>query len=246
MVRLLCYVILALAVGACSNSGDVELTLVNQNVALNTEIASVRSTATYAADALDITVEYVGTAMQQVTQQYGVLSLTMAAAGLNPAAVTPGAPVIVPTQPVPVEPIQSSNGTPLPTLQDVSGGSSDTAITPSVPADPSLYNIVTAAAVGANDCAISSVSTFSISTAEIYVVATAANIAPGTTLSSSWLAPDGVAVNHSFTPDFTIDQNCIWFYIDQSDVVFTPGSWSVQLAINNQPVGQPVAFTITE
>ncbi|HEX2907185.1 MAG TPA: hypothetical protein VHO69_10020 [Phototrophicaceae bacterium] len=51
---------------------------------------------------------------------------------------------------------------------------------------------------------------------------------------------------YDFTPDFVIEQNCIWFYIDSSDTDFTPGNWTVQLEMNGQVVGEPVAFTIAE
>jgi hypothetical protein len=247
MVRLVYACVLltiALTLGACSNDGQIELTLVNQNVALSTEIADVRNTATYAADALDVTAEYVGTVVRQVTEQYGVLSRTMVAAGLDPAAVTPGAPISVPAQatPLPLVTPGNANGTPLPT---VAGAAGDALITPTA-AQASLYNIVLAQGVGDNDCALSSVSTFSASTQEIYVVATAAGIQPNTRLTSSWFLEGTPVVTHEFVPDFPIDQSCIWFFIDQTDIAFTPGNWSVQLAINDQPAGQPVPFTITE
>ena len=88
-----------LAAGACSDGSEIQLTLVNQNVALSTEIAGVRSTATYAADTLDITAEYVETAVRQATEQYGFLVGTLAASGIDTSLVRPG--VVLPT-PLPV------------------------------------------------------------------------------------------------------------------------------------------------
>lgn len=230
--------LLAITLAACNDGGDIQLTLVNQNLALSTEIASVRSTATYAADELDITAEYVSTAMRQVTQQYDSLVRTLAAVGIDASQLQPGA--FVPTStPLAQQPVVTSGSS------DPLAAASVAAMSPTPQAGASLYNVVTASGVGANDCALGSVSSFTTTTEQIYVVATASNIPANTTLSSRWFNEGVEAVAHSFTPDFDIQQSCIWFYIDQSDTPFTPGNWSVQLEINGQPAGQPVTFSIT-
>jgi hypothetical protein len=246
MPRLL-YAILLLAItvmmAGCNNGGDIQLTLVSENLALSTQIAEIRNTATYAADKLNMTAEYLQTAVTQVAIDNQLLAVTLTASGVDASRVTPGAPV--PTQ---LPGIQAANGnTPLMTEAVNSGAPQDTSlITPTGPVAPSLYNIVLAEGVGSNDCALAAVSIFPSTTQQIYVVATAANIASGTKLSSHWYREGTEVVFHDFMPDFNIEQNCIWFYIDQTDIAFTPGNWSVQLDINDQPAGSAVAFTITE
>jgi hypothetical protein len=49
--------LLAVCAAGCNDGGDIQLTLVSENVALSTQIADVRSTATYAADKLNQTAE---------------------------------------------------------------------------------------------------------------------------------------------------------------------------------------------
>jgi len=235
----------ALLAGACSGEQDIELTLVAQNVALSTEISDIRSTATYETDRLQITVEYVQTAITQVAQQNQALAATLAKAGFDPTQIAQVAPIDIPFATPTARPAVIAPQTTNEAGNIQSPPASTDLLTPTVGA-PTLYNIVTAAGVGSNDCALASVNSFPSSTAEIYVVATAANITPGTTLGSQWFNAGQQVVAHSFTPDFTIDQNCIWFFIDTSDTPFTPGSWSVQLTINNVPAGSSVPFSITE
>lgn len=231
------WIVIVLIGAGCNDGGDIQLTLVSQNVALSTEIADVRSTATYAADRVNQTAEYVGTAIVQGNIQTGLLSSTLSASGVNPALVTPGAPI--PTRPIENVAPQQPNTNPTSIVTDA-------LVTGTALPGASLYNIVTTDGVGSNDCALGTVSTFSSTTEQIYVVATAANIPPNTRLTSQWYQAGAEVVFHDFTPDFTIEQNCIWFYIDQTDIAFTPGNWSVQLSINDTPVGSPVAFSITE
>ncbi|MEO8610526.1 MAG: hypothetical protein ABI690_21695 [Chloroflexota bacterium] len=245
--RFYAFLLLATLLGmaGCNNGGDIQLTLVSQNLELSTEIADIRSTATYAADKLNMTAEYLQTAVPQIASDNQLLSITLAASGVNAANVTPGA--LVPT-PLPAGDVQTINGsTPLTTEDVNSSGQQNTALgTPAAGSGtPSLYNIVLAAGVGSNDCALAATSSFPSTTEKIYVVATAANIAPGTKLSSHWFSGATEVVFHDFTPDFNIAQNCIWFYIDQTDTPFTVGNWSVQLDINDQPAGSPVTFSIS-
>jgi hypothetical protein len=227
----------ALMIGACAGRSDPQLTLVAENLALSTQITDIRNTATYAADKLNMTAEFVGTAVIQGDKDNQLLAVTLTAAGIDPSQVTPGA--FAPTS------LPINNNVPSTTDEAGSGGSNPALITPTPPPTASLYNIVLAEGVGANDCALSAVSSFTTSTERIYVVATAANIPSNTKLSSRWFLEGTEVVAHDFTPDFNIDQNCIWFFIDQVDTPFTPGNWSVQLNINDQPAGPPVNFTIT-
>lgn len=229
----------ALFTGACSGTSNAELTLVAQNVALGTQIADVRNTATVEADRLQVTAVYIETAIALSLQQNQRLSATIEALGGNPALVAPvaGTPTPLPALDAAVPATTSEAG--------VSAADGTVVAATATPASPSLYNAVTARGVGANDCALASVTDFGAADTNIYIVATASNIAPGMVLSSRWYLEGQEVIAHEFTPDFAIDQNCIWFYIDSTETEFTPGNWTVQLEINGQLAAEPVAFTIS-
>jgi hypothetical protein len=219
---------------ACSGQSSVEQTLVAENGLLATDIADIRATATVAADRLMITQEYVQTAQARSALQFQILSATLAALGGDALAVRPQP--ATPAAPPAVEAL-----TPAPPA-----GGIQAAVTPTPAAggEPLLYNVVMAKGVGANDCALAAVTSFSTTDTAIYVVATAANIAPGTRLASRWFREGTEVILHDFTPNFAINQSCVWFFIDSTETTFSPGSWSVQLEINGIPAGPPVAFSI--
>lgn len=111
-------------------------------------------------------------------------------------------------------------------------------------AGPSLLsNVVTAEGVDDSDCIENPTSTFSIGSGRIYVVALATGLQPGRTVVTARWRREGteVATDH-FNPD--IREGCLWFFINETGVEFTPGNWSVELEINGEPVGAPVSFTI--
>jgi hypothetical protein len=109
---------------------------------------------------------------------------------------------------------------------------------------PALVNFQMAPVVGSDDCAVNPTSDFSTSDAEIYIVATGVNIPAGTNIAARF-SVGGQEINHDFTPDFAIDGACIWFFIDQADVEFRAGTWSVELELNGAPASPPIPFTIT-
>jgi hypothetical protein len=99
--------------------------------------------------------------------------------------------------------------------------------------------------VSDNDCAAGIQSQFDSTADRIYVVATAVNIRAGMRLESIWTQGGVEVVRHDFTPEFEINGNCIWFFVDQTDFVFTPGSYAVQLTIDGAASGPPLSFTIS-
>jgi hypothetical protein len=227
----------SLTLAACSGRSNSELTLVARNVAMGTEIADLRASATVAADRLNITVEYMQTAVTEVARQNQMLSSTLTALGQNPGAVVPQPNTLA------LIPTPGINSNSAPVITPDAPAQNAGAITPS-PSGATLYNAVMAEAVGKNDCALAPITSFKASIERIYVVATAANVAPGTKLASRWMLEGKEVVSHDFTPDFAIQQNCVWFFIDPKDTPFTPGNWSVQLEINGTSIGSPVPFTI--
>jgi hypothetical protein len=100
--------------------------------------------------------------------------------------------------------------------------------------------------VGSDDCAVNVTTDFTTQSAAVYVVARALNIPPGTRLSSEWAANGQPVVSYDFTPNFSIRDACVWFFVTPADVTFMPGEWSVQLAINGIPNGSPARFTIRD
>ena len=99
--------------------------------------------------------------------------------------------------------------------------------------------------VGNDDCAVGVTNTFSVSSTQIYIVARAVGVQSGTRLGSVWRKADGTPlVEFDFTPDFTIQDACIWFFAAPEDFPFEAGSYTVTLTVNNQPASNPVPFTI--
>lgn len=236
----LVWLLMALLAAACSGgSSNTELTLVAQNLALATQIADVRSTATVEADRLRVTAVYIETAVAQSQTQNQRLSATIQALGGNSALVAPISASLTPAFGANPAGAEATVDAAMP------AGDQTAAAATSTPRTPALFNAVTARGVGANDCALASVTSFTTADTNIYIVATASNITPGTMLASRWYLEGSQVIAHDFTPDFAIDQNCVWFYIDSTETAFTPGNWTVQLEINGQPAGEPVAFTIS-
>ncbi|MBZ0290971.1 MAG: hypothetical protein K8L99_00240 [Anaerolineae bacterium] len=240
-----------LLVSACARQNEVELSLVSTNVVLRTEIAQIQDTATVAADRLQITVEYAATLVAQSQAQNGELRATLVSGGSDPNALDDiNAQVVTPLPTT--DTIPNIGVTPFPTPPtggsdpetDPGAGAATAEVTEETSA-PTLTNIVMARSVGSDDCAQDVTSSFTTSDDEIYVVATALNITPGTTISAQYNI-GSETIQHNFTPDFAINQNCIWFFTDQTDVAFTTGTWNVTLSINGTPVSQPVQFTISE
>ena len=99
--------------------------------------------------------------------------------------------------------------------------------------------------VGADDCVDTPQSSFSqAATNSIYVSAMARNKPAGVTLQSIWSYSGDERVRFDYTPDFHIQENCIWFFIEPSDTEFTPGEWRVELNVNGAPFGA-LNFEIT-
>lgn len=248
MVKLkaLLFACAALIVGACVPQNETQLTLVAQNVSLTTQIAAVRETATYESDQLQITLEYMNTLVGLAQGQGNELRATLVARGTEPANIVlsgdPPPPQITPPpsgENIPPESINAGAPPIDPNLQDTPGGP-----TPLPLGDaPALTNIVMSTGVGNNDCATGVTSQFTTSTNAIYVVATAQNITPGTSIDSRWQIGTE-SLTYNFTPDFNINNECIWFYVDQSSVAFVPGDWQVQLDVNGVAAGPAVPFSI--
>jgi hypothetical protein len=258
MQKSLRYLILLLLMflTACA-SGNVEQTLVAQNDALSTQMADLYGTATINADSVLLTLESAYAQLTNVQFQSIMIGGTLVSRGVDPTALamfTPqgsiafapqatqpannpsqeGATIFVPTS-------QGARETATPQATAVSQQTTEVA---TAAGGASLYSLVMSTGVDNTDCPIDQMTQFSVANAEIYIVARTQGIRAGMNLLSRWYLNGTEQISHDFTPDADIpDDRCIWFYIDQSEVVFTAGEWSVQLEVNGSPVGS-TQFTI--
>lgn len=236
--------IIALLLGACG-PGTVDPTLVAEHDALSTQIVDLRGTATVLFDQMALTSEFAGTTIARERRRNLELIATLQSVGLDPTALAQVSPQPLP-QPTatPFPQAQPAAITPVP-VTNVVPPTGNVSIPTATLGAPTVFNVMTAENVGENDCAIGQMSSFSSSAERIYVSATAANITPGTVIGSQWFdAANTLLVSHDFTPDFEINGNCIWFFVDQTDFPFTPGNYTVQLTINGAASGPLVPFTI--
>lgn len=239
-----------LLLSACSPGGP-NPTLVAENAALGTQIVDFRITATYAADRLERTAEFVNTSVAAVERRYDELAATLQEAGIDPTLIAQVSPnPAFDRLPSPTPPAAQAFQSPQPaaallTTEEASPGQLVTPVFTPTFGQAALYNVVTAPEVGDDDCALQPLASFSSSAERIYVVATAAGITSGTTLGSLWYQGETQVTAHDFTPDFDINGACIWFFVDQTDFVFAPGNYSVQLTINGAPTGPRLQFTVT-
>ena len=234
--------IAVLLTGACSES-DAQQTLVAENASLSTQIVELRTTATFEADQLKQTEEYIETVVPRAGRLRDELASTLQASGIDVtnSPIQPNTAFTLPTAPASI----SNQTQPLANNPNTTQSQSDGNLPTATPGEPTLFNLVTAAEVGSNDCALAAVTSFTPDTTKIYVVATATNILAGTTLSAQWYLDTTLLTKQEFAPEQDINNNCIWFYAEPVDFPFTAGNYRVELFINGAPVsGAQAIFTI--
>jgi hypothetical protein len=91
-------------------------------------------------------------------------------------------------------------------------------------------------------CVISPQASFRTDVSRVYATFIAYMLTPGVVLRAEWYQEGELVSDASWTSDGEYDQLCIWFYIDPSDAAFIPGSWSVRLYADQQPIGGTVSF----
>lgn len=235
--------------GACAGN-DEERTIRDNHAIASTQIESLRTTATVQTARIAITIDYLGTEVSLRTTQSQFLQATLVERGTPEALVEEfkrsALANIIPMNAQPQG--ENANNAPAPTSPPV------TLLAPiapppatDIPANaPRLENVVTSTGVGADDCANNVTNTFTTNTPEIYVVAVAVNVPRHTAIASRWFLRNQQVLRFEFTPNFDIARACIWFYIDQNDIRFEAGAWSVVLDFNNTPAIAPVTFTMVE
>jgi|GEM_PF-1989751 len=220
-----------LLITACSDNSAQE-TLVADNALLGTQIVELRVTATFLVDEIRRTEEYVMTEIPRAQQRTSELRGTLQAAGLDPTSVLqvqPNTDFAVATAPASG---QSNIPSGPPPTNSTPGSLEQLSFATPTGGAPSLFNLVSAEGVGSNDCALSTVTTFSPESSQIYVVATAVNIKAGSTIAAQWYMDGTLVTEQSFAPDMDINDNCIWFYAEQVDFAFTPGNYRIDLTVD--------------
>lgn len=228
-------IILALFLAACGNTSAEKQTLIAHDQNLGTSIANLHIDDNVREQRLLATLERAQTQVAQAGTQQGAMVLTLEARGLNVTL-----PAVATLAPPPRPSDSSSNSASVPNAPTVQ-------VTPfTTTPDPSVFpliNVITAQGVDNNDCAVGVTNQFTPASERIYIVATARELADGTTVVSRWFQGDNqVAVfDHTFA---YIEEACIWFYADQTDFEFTPGEYRIALEINGTPAAPAKVFTI--
>ncbi len=240
-----------LVLPSCRSSAP-ELTATVAHEQARAGIESLRGTATVVRARMKTTLEYAVTRVAQAqeageflrhslinlgfegdTIATSVGQLRQAAFEMTPTAVA--------------RPVDSrvTPGTP-PTALPLDGGAARAVAATAPAVGPRLANIVMATGVRADDCAADVNPRFTVASSEIYVVAEAYDIPAGATISSIWQSRGAQVASLSFQPEYAINGNCIWFFIDQTDAAFVAGAWSVEISLDGQPLSSPIAFQIVE
>lgn len=237
---------------ACrSNEPQQTVTAVYQEAVA--DIAALRATATVARARVQTTLDYAGTRVGQAESARAFLASNLISLGTEAAyieenlaqleelaiPVSPGTPAAQTSGDVTVEA--------LPPTQGPGTIVTPPAVTPAPTATesgPRLENITMASGVNEFECARDVNPRFTPASTAIYVVGRAFRIPAGATISSTWRRAGVDVVSFSFHREHEINDNCIWFYIDQTDTPFTVGSWSVEISVDGAPLSTPVAFQI--
>ena len=219
-----------------------------------TQFDRIHTTATVARARLQITLDFAGTRVAQIEQSGAFLRSNLSALGtdsdfidanLSQLADAPQATVAARAEATIVlgaSATAEADAVLSPPATTPPPSSAEPAAGPR----PRLEDLVLASGVNSEDCPIDVNPVFSPSSSEIYVVARAFDIPVGATFSSSWRFRDQELAAHSFTTERSIDDNCIWFYIDQTDVVFTTGPWTVQISLDGSALTPLLPFEIVD
>jgi hypothetical protein len=108
-----------------------------------------------------------------------------------------------------------------------------------------FVDLATSTSVRASDgCADGVTSTFPASVRRIYVTARATSISAGTLMRVQWTYAGTPAFSEQFTVSRSQTNYCLWFFIEPTAEVLSPGNWTVQLFANEQPIEPVVSFTV--
>ena len=244
-------VLSAMAISSCGTS-ELHLSATAGYETATGGLDSLRASATVARARMQITLDFAGTRVSQVEQARSFLRSNLSALGTEIPFIDANLSQLQ-WLPSPVTASGSSKptgakATPR-TLTNLADEATPAArISQSVIVTPATrartQGIVLASDVADDDCAVDINPRFTPDSQKIYVVARAFDIPAGAELSASWQRQGTEVVLLSFEPEYAIDDNCIWFFIDQSDTPFYVGSWAVQIRSNGEAISPLVVFQI--
>lgn len=212
-----------LMLAACE-SDAARLTLIAEHDLVGTDIGNLRITATVIAARAQTTLDYVGTQVRFREDQSVFLQSTLIARGTPAAFIAeslPSGAIVLPT----------ATGSPIPTPAPL------TTEDP-VPEElrPRLENVVMTTGVDRLGCPLASTGEFYTDSTEIYAAGIGRNLPAGAIITSRWRRVGEVIAVYDYAPPTAVTQECIWFFIDQTDAPFTPGEWSVTLELGGVEV----------
>ncbi len=246
-----CFIIAGAAaiLTACrSDEPQQTATAVYQEAAANIE--ALRATATVARARVQTTLDYAGTRVGQAESARAFLSSNLIGLGTEAAYIEEDLAQLeeLATPVSQTTPIEQASGAATaearPPTRERSTIVTPPAVTPPTESGPRLENITMSSGVNEFECARDVNPRFTPASTAIYVVGRAYRIPAGATISSTWRRSGEDVVSFSFHREHEINDNCIWFYIDQTDTPFTVGSWSVEISVDGAPLSSPVAFQI--
>ena len=237
---------------ACRSSEPQQsATAIYQEAAANIE--ALRATATVARARVQTTLDYAGTRVGQAESARAFLASNLISLGTEAAYIEENlAQLEALANPVaPSTAVEQASGAVTADARPPTQRA-DTIVTPPAvtppPTDtesgPRLENITMSSGVNEFECARDVNPRFTPASTAIYVVGRAYRIPAGATISSTWRRGGEEVVSFSFHREHEINDNCIWFFIDQTDTPFTVGSWSVEISLDGAPLSSPVAFQI--
>jgi hypothetical protein len=253
MARTLILLLTMISLAGCNFFAPppADLTLIESHTVLGTQVANLRETEAIASDRLLVTQEALQTAVREVEAQGTRIAATVIALGtpfIDTSIITPASPLdgnagaLAPTQVV-VIPGGASQGS------AVGAPAPTNAPTPAVaapidPNAPSLTNIVTAEAVGSNDCAVAPLSSFASTTTGVYAVSIGNNLTPRNVITYRWQRESIEVWVDTWSPGGDTNGACLWYYLTPNQTTLEPGAWAVEVLLDGVPMGAPVSFTI--
>lgn len=93
-------------------------------------------------------------------------------------------------------------------------------------------------------CVISPAFYFSETETRLYGTLKAFNLEPGVLMRAEWRRDALPVWEDVWTVDQSYAEICIWFYLESSDVPFTPGDWSVEMFADGFSLEGPMVFNI--
>ncbi len=266
-MKRLAFVLIAALLTGCGATSVEQQTLAAHEAAMNTALNDIHATGTVEHERIQVTAEYAAERVAAVGTQRGLMLSTLEARGLiindlpAPVTATPSQNQPVPTQnegttfdssiaPTPPPPTRDPNASPTPVqITPFSTATNTPRPTPqitieSTETNATLREIAFASGVDAEDCATNPTTQFSPQTTEIYIVARAVDMPADTTVTTTWFR-ENQPLETSFEVTYGyIEDACIWFFADQTNFDFTPGTYQVAVDYNGEPFGE-YTFQIT-